>query len=285
MPPKSPPPFASTVANELATIRNRRNLPLSTLSSNAGENGDDSWSVTYIDLITLLLAFFIILVGVSQSTTATTSMSSTSANTSTTASIPVTEAPKQIATKPEPPSTPIAMPRKPPTETPPDMQALLGRLKGLPSSTPLSVDIQAGIASVTFPENLLFGPGSVKLNDEGYQLLHAIATRLHDAGVSFSIEGHTDNIPISTPMFASNWELSVHRATEVTRALIAGGIPTQRVRAVGYGDTHPVASNETEEGRVRNRRVALVMHLISSAPSAEGTTAEAQPAAGTEFAP
>lgn len=280
---KTPRPSASTVSSELTAIRNRRNLPLSTLSQDGGDNDKDSWSVTYIDLITLLLAFFIIMVGASRSTATTTTTNS--APTTPTASIPVTEAPKQIAAKPEPPPAPIAMPRKPPSETPPDIQALLGRLKGLPTSTPLSVEVQAGIASVTFPESLLFSMGSVKLNEEGYRLLQAIATRLGDAGVSFSIEGHTDNIPISTPTFASNWELSAHRATEVTRALIVGGIPSQRVRAVGYGDSHPIADNETEEGRVKNRRVALVMHLVDSAPSADSWNAAAQPAAGTQFAP
>jgi chemotaxis protein MotB len=75
------------------------------------------------------------------------------------------------------------------------------------------------------------------------------------------VEGHTDPVPISTLQFPSNWELSAQRATTVLRYLVRAGVPAERLRAVGYADTRPVADNSTPEGRAKNRRVALVVHL------------------------
>ncbi|MDR1560313.1 MAG: OmpA family protein, partial [Clostridiales bacterium] len=78
------------------------------------------------------------------------------------------------------------------------------------------------------------------------------------------VEGHTDNIPISTAQFASNWELSAARATTVVRLLVdMAGIPPEKMSAVGYGEYKPVADNSTAEGRGKNRRVDII--LLSSA--------------------
>lgn len=293
MQPKLPRLSDRAVSSELSAIRNRRGLPLPVVSQDSSDGDKDHLSVTYIDMLTLLLAFFVILVGASRAPKTETTAAATGttaaarAASSSTPSVTVSTAKEQIANKPQPPpAAPISV-AKPadPKPTPPDAQALLARLKGLPTATPLSVEVEPGMASVTFPESLLFDVGRVTLRDDGYLLLKAIAARLGDAGVSFSIEGHSDSSPISTTVFASNWELSAHRATEVTRALIAGGIPAQRVRAIGYGDSQPVADNDTPEGRMKNRRVALVMHLLDTAPHADKWTVAAQPAAGTQFAP
>lgn len=286
MQPKLPRLSDRAVSSELSAIRNRRGLPLPVVSQDRGDGDKDHLSVTYIDLLTLLLAFFVILVGASRAPKTETTAATQTASSST-SSVTVSTAKEQIANKPQPPpAAPISV-AKPvdPKPTPLDAQALLAKLKGLPTATPLSVEVEPGMASVTFPESLLFDVGRVTLRDDGYRLLKAIAARLGDAGVSFSIEGHSDSSPISTTVFASNWELSAHRATEVTRALIAGGIPAQRVRAIGYGDSQPVADNDTAEGRMKNRRVALVMHLLDTAPHADKWTVAAQPAAGTQFAP
>jgi chemotaxis protein MotB len=74
-----------------------------------------------------------------------------------------------------------------------------------------------------------------------------------------SVEGHTDNIPISTAQFPSNWELSAARAISVVRLLQQRGIDGQRLRAIGYADSLPLQSNDTAEGRAVNRRVNLVL--------------------------
>jgi chemotaxis protein MotB len=73
------------------------------------------------------------------------------------------------------------------------------------------------------------------------------------------VEGHTDNIPIHTPRFASNWELSTARSTYILQYLLNGKVSPQRLSAVGYGEYRPVASNDTGEGRATNRRVDVVI--------------------------
>jgi chemotaxis protein MotB len=73
------------------------------------------------------------------------------------------------------------------------------------------------------------------------------------------VEGHTDNIPISTPQFPSNWELSAARAASVVRLFIDTGMDPRRLTATGYADQRPVADNATGEGRQSNRRVAITI--------------------------
>ena len=81
------------------------------------------------------------------------------------------------------------------------------------------------------------------------------------------VEGHTDNVPISSAQFPSNWELSTARATTVVRYLISQGVNRARLEAVGYADLHSVATNATATGRARNRRVEIVLERINPAPT------------------
>lgn len=110
-------------------------------------------------------------------------------------------------------------------------------------------------------DRILFDPSSATLKQNGRQLLDELVTLLAAQDYTVSIEGHTDNVPFSNARFASNWELSATRATNVTRYLIAHGIAAARLRAIGYADTRPRADNATAQGRARNRRVALVLHM------------------------
>jgi chemotaxis protein MotB len=77
-----------------------------------------------------------------------------------------------------------------------------------------------------------------------------------------TVEGNTDNQPIQSSLFPSNWELSTDRATTVVRYLIAHGVQDQRLSAAGYADLHPLAANATATGRARNRRVDIVLDRI-----------------------
>ena len=81
-----------------------------------------------------------------------------------------------------------------------------------------------------------------------------------------SIEGHTDNSPISTARFPSNWELSSARANSVARYLIEQGVNAQRLRTIGYADTKPKVDNNSEEGRAVNRRVSIMFHFDEDTP-------------------
>jgi len=101
--------------------------------------------------------------------------------------------------------------------------------------------------------------GSAKLSNAGIKLLNGLAEILKRSDYSLKIEGHTDNVPINSEMFPSNWELSGVRATTVLRYLLALGLSPDRLHAIGYSDTRPVADNETPEGRSKNRRVEFVL--------------------------
>ena len=75
------------------------------------------------------------------------------------------------------------------------------------------------------------------------------------------VEGHTDNIPIETSQFPSNWELGAARASSVVKFLVSQGMDQQRLRAISYADTQPRASNDTASGRQQNRRVAMLLRM------------------------
>ncbi len=117
-------------------------------------------------------------------------------------------------------------------------------------------------------DNILFDPGSATLKQNGLQLLNELATLLAAQDYTVSIEGHSDNVPFMNAHFASNWELSATRATNVTRYLISRGIAAARLRAIGYADTQPRADNVSVQGRARNRRVSLVLHMPVTAQAA-----------------
>lgn len=110
-------------------------------------------------------------------------------------------------------------------------------------------------------DNILFALGSAELKRDGAALLDDLAQLLREQSGIISVEGHTDDRPIATSRFPSNWELSSGRATTVTRYLIGKGLDRERLRAVGYADTRPLESNTTNEGRARNRRVALIVEI------------------------
>jgi chemotaxis protein MotB len=111
-----------------------------------------------------------------------------------------------------------------------------------------------------------FMPGKRELSEGIRELVVRLAPALVVKHATIRIEGHTDATPIATSEFPSNWELSTARAIEVAQMLVAAGVPGERVSAVGYAETRPVASNETEQGRTENRRVELVLEPIIEEP-------------------
>jgi len=115
---------------------------------------------------------------------------------------------------------------------------------------------------VTFVAEILFDPGKAQLKKESLYILDKVAEVLRNkipSSYRISIEGHTDNQPIRYSKWKSNWELSCHRALSVLHYLEKKGINPSRLSATGFGEYHPVASNETEEGRALNRRVEIVI--------------------------
>lgn len=113
---------------------------------------------------------------------------------------------------------------------------------------------------VSIQDTLLFESGSADVTSTANDVLIKISSVLASAPNYIKIEGHTDNLPINTSRFHSNWELSVLRATNVLQIMQnAGGIDPKRLSATGYGEYRPIASNDTDAGRQENRRVDLVI--------------------------
>jgi chemotaxis protein MotB len=117
---------------------------------------------------------------------------------------------------------------------------------------------------------LLFASGKAELSIKALPVLGKVAEVVRNVSNVINIEGYTDDVPISTGIYPSNWDLSSARATSVVKELIKNNIPPTRLSAVGYGEFHPIADNKTEEGRFRNRRVVLV--LMSQAFARYGMT-------------
>jgi chemotaxis protein MotB len=126
--------------------------------------------------------------------------------------------------------------------------------------------------TISITDTMLFQPGQAVVLSEARGMLVSVAAILRDFQHQIRIEGHTDNIPIHTKEFPTNWELSAARALNITRLLTEGGyLPPERLAASGYGEFHPVASNDTADGRAQNRRVELVV-LKDLKSEGEGNT-------------
>ena len=119
--------------------------------------------------------------------------------------------------------------------------------------------------TINMVDRVLFDSGQAQVKQAGMKVLKQVGDVLNQiSDKQIRIEGHTDNVPISSKLqdrFKTNWELSTARATTVVRYLIdQGGIDRQYLSAVGYADTHPLASNDSEEGRSSNRRIEIVLY-------------------------
>ncbi len=144
--------------------------------------------------------------------------------------------------------------------TPPEpAQTLQRRLAALALDADIDVIARPGAVNLEISDNILFQPASAALSASGLALLRQLSEILRTLPYEVSVEGHTDNVPIHTPRYPSNWELSTARATQVTRKLIELGVAGDRLRAIGYGATRPRNDNLTPASRAKNRRVTLVL--------------------------
>ncbi|MFN8224923.1 MAG: flagellar motor protein MotB [Gaiellales bacterium] len=147
------------------------------------------------------------------------------------------------------------------------------RKHGLNSRVESKID-ERGLVIRVLTDDLLFDSGSDVVRPEATPLIAKIAELLRNTSRvpnPVRVEGNTDNLPISTPEFASNWELSTRRATAVLQKLLGGGMDPKRLAAIGYADQRPVASNTSASGRSLNRRVELVV-IRRSLANLEGGT-------------
>lgn len=126
----------------------------------------------------------------------------------------------------------------------------------------LSVEVRNGKVYVSLAEKLLFGSGSIKVDDKGVTALKQLASALSgNSDVNIVVEGHTDNVPISrkTQYMSDNWDLSVMRATSIVKILVDNGVNPKYVTASGKGEYLPVAENDTPENKALNRRTEIIL--------------------------
>lgn len=123
----------------------------------------------------------------------------------------------------------------------------------------VNIKITQGYAQLEIQDKVLFKSSEADLTASGGALLKRLTPLLKQAVGLILIEGHTDNIPIKTAQFPSNWELGASRATSVLHFLVLQQLDSSRLRAITYADTMPVADNSTPEGREKNRRVNILI--------------------------
>lgn len=128
-------------------------------------------------------------------------------------------------------------------------------------------DSESGI-QIDIASKLLFAPGQATLDPAALPALRSVAEVISGATFPIKVEGHTDDTPIATERFPSNWELSAGRAAQVVRKFLEYGVDSQRLTAAGYAEFRPVADNATAEGRERNRRVAIIIEMPTVKPGA-----------------
>jgi chemotaxis protein MotB len=231
----------------------------------------ERWLVSYADFITLLFAFFVVMYAVSQVNEGKYRVLSDTLS-SAFRTVPGSTSGAQVAINPNAPM-PMAIPfRRPNPNLKTDQTQVVkkeqmrnmakeindalaplvkeGQVRVTESATGITVDINASV---------LFAPGDARLGPAAIQALDAVARILAPTDFPITVEGHTDNTPIATAQFPSNWELSGVRASSVVRLFIDNGVDPRRMTATGYADQRPIDDNASPEGRARNRRVAITI--------------------------
>lgn len=135
---------------------------------------------------------------------------------------------------------------------------LENKLKGIEG---VSLSMEARGLVITFLDEILFDSGLAKIRSEAFPALDKVASVItaKAADLNVGIEGHTDNEPIKHSGWKTNWELSTARSTSVLHYLLEKGVLPEKLAAIGYGEYRPVDSNDTPEGRRKNRRVEIVI--------------------------
>lgn len=228
----------------------------------------ERWLISYADFITLLFAFFVVMFAVSQVDTKKVGRFTESFS----KAVGV-----ELFMDPGHGILPASESLAPPRSEADKDTSLSGELKDVRAALitkgqsakelkSLEVQERRNELVLRLPMGLLFDSGDDALKPTALPVLRSIAAEVRNRPVNVRVEGHTDDRPIRTARFHSNWDLSAARATAVIMELSgAGGIAPPRLSASGYGEFHPLASNGTFEGRAKNRRVDLVLH--DSAPS------------------
>ncbi len=233
----------------------------------------ERWAIPYGDLVTLLLAFFVVMYSISQVSEGKYRVVSESLNAAFRGT-PTTVSPIQTG---DPAASTVAAPlvQLPPEATLMAMRQL--EQKTEESMAPLIaqglVDVvnQGGKLSIAIRSDILFASGAAQLSAEAEPVIRQLGQVLRDFPVNIRIEGHTDNVPVVSGQYPSNWELSAARAVSVVHLLVGAGVAPERLAAMGFGEFHPAVPNATADGRNANRRVVMTVEATDPAGPADGT--------------
>jgi chemotaxis protein MotB len=233
----------------------------------------ERWLLTYADLITLLLGLFVILYAMSKIDAGKYTEVVSALN-------GVFGAPKGILT-----GNPSLL-ESPASALLSEKQKIAQEIRSVlrldERAMPITITENERGVTVHIMEELLFASGSADLKQTSLVAMDTIASVLRSLPNDLRVEGHTDNVPINTPQFPSNWHLSVARALTVAYYLIQRhGLTQERVSVVGYSEFKPLAPNDNAENRSRNRRVDIVIvatgaittqqQAVTAAPRRGGT--------------
>ncbi len=152
-----------------------------------------------------------------------------------------------------------------------EFRELTAKFKQLVDAGKLSIKFQNGRMMIALSTDILFPSGSAQLSDAGKSAIREVTTLLKELNNrNFQVEGHTDNVPIHTKVFPSNWELASARAMTVLNTMLSAGFPSDHISTASYGSSEPVGDNKTPEGRSENRRIAIaIVPDLSTLPGFE----------------
>ena len=262
----------------------------------------ERWLVSYADFITLLFAFFVVMYSISSINEGKYKIISLALvgvfNDAERAIKPIPigeERPKTVT-----PAKPLVNDSD---ETAAGIQGTSDPLKSIAddisaafgdliSSNQMTVRGNELWVEIELNSSLLFASADALPSDQAFTIIDKVAAILKPFENPIHVEGFTDNFPISTAQYPTNWELSSARASSIVRMLAMQGVNPQRLASVGYGEFQPVANNATVEGRARNRRVVLVVsrnldvrRSLTGTGTANATPDAALKRAGTQTAP
>lgn len=241
------------------------------------EHIDETWLIPYADLLTLLLALFIVLFASSKLDAKKFDQLVRSFDVALNGGMGVLDQPSAIpldpnlqqqSVQPQPANERVdekdeqfEEAYKKETE---DLKKLQSQLEGYITKNNLQDKLKTSLTEegllITILDNALFASGSAELRPEARKLAQEISGLLVPHPKQITVTGHTDNVPIHNAEFPSNWDLSTKRATNFLKILLENkGLDPKRFSATGKGEYHPVASNESAEGRAKNRRVEVAI--------------------------
>ncbi len=237
------------------------------------EENHERWLISYADFITLLFALFVVMYAMSivdenkyKQLSNSLSLAFTPIVLSQTAGvgapqiIPKTEQEALLKALVDKRNVRLAEQQRKLNEAMQKMTNNLNQvLVTLVKNGQVSVTQTARGVVVDINASALFETGEAVLQRSASRILSAVAKVLESGTDAIEVEGHTDDIPIFTPQYPSNWELSAARASSVVRLFIEQNVVAERLRAVGLASYHPITTNDSVEGRSRNRRVTVII--------------------------